>query len=101
VSGLVDALRELAVPIIKEGVQLIIEKVRAKAKDAAREIPDSVIEKIVETELLAVYVAALGMVASLEVDARRLADSEAAFRASPNVTVVESMDEPGPGDENG
>ena len=89
-----DILRQIALSVAKEAVQWAIDKVKSKAKAAALTVDDDVIRALVETEMVALYVAARSLQSSLDADMAKLDEAEREFRASPNVEVVDSIGEP-------
>lgn len=84
--------------IAVEIAQELWSAAKAKAKQKAVEklgkvvveaLDPKVLEALIAAELFALHAVTQNMAASLESDAAKLEASEAAFRASPNVEVIE------------
>lgn len=88
-----DALLSAAGKIAKEAFNWAVGKLRDKAKEHGLDLSDDQLGALMAAHLVAVDAAVQAMASSIDHDARVLEEAEQRFRASPNVTVVDSMGE--------
>lgn len=84
----------IAVEVAREALEWAVDKVKTRAKEklgkvVSEALDPKIIEALLMVELQLLAKTMEGMVASIDADAKKLEESEAAFRASSNVEVIE------------
>jgi hypothetical protein len=91
--GTADIIRGIVIEASKEAILWAIGKVRDKAKSVGVDLDDHAIEAMLIAELAALDITIRAMSKSIDDDFAKLEESERKLRESPNVTVVDSLDE--------